>query len=199
MPKTCTVCLCPPVSLAAHKTLAHGETCKRSERKQWACQPAHSGAHARRDLSCTVLGCRSCSSVLTPSKDSLNVHRFFDLSKGFTAHSCWWLDFLSAQCAGCLLHPLLVHQAGILEELCVVLASYWSTLAPGEIEVSRKKCLCGVGLIFLDTKNVWQNKFRQRNACKSHTSPEFPERQWLESTKQYVRKYQKWKMYNSSS
>lgn len=133
-------------------------------------QPAQNGARAWRDLSCTVLGCRSCPSVLMPSNNLLNAHRSFDLSKGFTVHSFWWLDFisfLSAQCAGCLLHPLLVHQAGILEELCVVLASHWSTLAPGEIEVWKKKCVCGVGLIFLDTKNVWKNEVRQRNAWKA--------------------------------
>lgn len=35
--------------------------------------------------------------------------------------------------------------------------------------------------------------------AQPHRSPEFPERQWLESTKQYVRKYQTWKMYSSSS
>lgn len=98
----------------------------------------------------------------------------------------------------CWLSPPSPSCSGILEELCVVLASYWSMLAPGEIEVSEKKCVCGVGLIFLDTKNVWKNEVRQRNACKSHTSPEFPEKQQLESTKQYVRKYQKRKMYNRS-
>lgn len=177
---------------------AHGETCKGPETKQRASQ---NGVHACRDLSCTVLGCSSCPSVLTPSNESLNAHRFFDLSKGFTVRSLWWLDFisfLSAQSADCLLHPLLVHQAGILEELCVVLASYWSTLAPGEIEVWKKKCVCGVGLIFLDTKNVWKNEVSQRNAYKSHTSPEFPERQRLERTEQYVRKYQKWKKYKGS-
>lgn len=185
------MCLCPLLSLA------HGETCRGSERKQWA-RPAcpKVGSCLERSLmhSSRV---QSCPPVLTSSKDSLNAYRSFDLSKSFTIHLFWWLDFISflpAQCAGCLLHPLLVHQAGILEELCVVLA----TLAPGEIEVWKKKCVCGVGFIFLDTKNVWKNEVRQRNACKSHTSPEFPERQWLESTKQYVRKYRKWKMYNSS-
>lgn len=163
--------LCPPLSLSAHETLAQGETCRGSERKQWASQPAQKGAHAWRHLSCTVLGCRSCPSVLTPSKDSPNAHRFFDLSKGFTVHSFWWLgfiSFLSAQCASCLLHPFLVHQAGILEELCVVLASYWSTLAPGEIEVWKKKCVCVEwDLFFLITKMSGKMKFGKEMPAKA--------------------------------
>lgn len=119
----------PPLALAALQTLAHGETCNGSERKQWACLLARSspnGAHAWRNLSCTALGCRSWASVLILSKAPLIFIFFFDLSKGFMVLSCGWLDFisfLSAQCAGCLLHPPLLHQAGILEELCVVLAS----------------------------------------------------------------------------
>lgn len=55
-----------------------------------------------------------------------------------------------------------------------------------------------MGLIFLVTKNVWKNEVWQGNSCTRDRSPEFPERQWLESTEQYVGKYQMWKMYNAA-
>lgn len=78
-------------------------------------------------------------------KTSTHFHGVFHLSLGFVVLSCQWLDFISfpsAQRAGCLLHPPLLHQVGILGELCVVLASSWSTLAPGEIKVSKVKSVC---------------------------------------------------------
>lgn len=97
---------------------------------------------------------------------------FFTLSNGFMVLSYWWLNFISfpsAQRASCLLHTPLVHQAGILEELCVVLASSWSMLASGDIEVWKVKSMhmCEVGLIFLDTKNVWKNEAWLGNSCNN--------------------------------
>lgn len=64
----------PALCLAGHKALAQGETCKGSEKKHWACQPAQSaqnGAHAWNNLSCTALGCRSRVSALILSKAPL--------------------------------------------------------------------------------------------------------------------------------
>lgn len=81
----------------------------------------------------------------SPVKSSTHFHRVFDLSLGLMVLSCQKLDFISfpsAQRAGCLLHPPLLRQVGILGELCVVLASSWSTLAPGEIKVSKVKRVC---------------------------------------------------------